>query len=253
MRLDHFEVYLDYAKHKLELFKETNEEEDFNTALNCLNKIVEKSEFNQFNVFDISEAHYLLGKIYLFGNAFHKRDAKVGIEHIESSRLDKAYLALLEFYKEFGNKYIKSIRKCIGMISDQSLRLSLMQENGFPLPASVDISNVLKKLHFSPAIGNIEPVLSVETLPSDSEENSYEESLKKEELLRESKNIAEDFDPSALSDLIEDDVNMEIHLDDDYMLGENQDDEAPDFIMEQEFEYPELDEPEDPDIEDPDM
>lgn len=43
VRLDHYEVYLDYALFKLETFAQTQEEDDFKTALKYLNKIVEKN------------------------------------------------------------------------------------------------------------------------------------------------------------------------------------------------------------------
>lgn len=251
VRFDHYEIYLDHAKHKLELFSESNDKEDFKEALDCLNKIVEKSEFNQFNVFDISEAHYLLGKIHLFGNEFHKRDAKAGVEHIQSSRLDKAYVALLDFYKGFGDKYIKSIRKCLGMINDQALRVELMKQNGFTVPVAVDITDVLKKLHFSPVIENITPVLSVESLPEYSEEDSqeedsYEAKLREEELLKEDLSRAEDFDTTLLDDNT--DLEMEINLTDDAPIDEDDSD----HMNVDEFEYPDMDEIE-PDFDIPDM
>ena len=234
VRLDYYEIYLDYAKHKLEQFKNSNDEGDFKTALEYLNKIVEKSEFNQFNVFDISEAHYLLGKIYLFGNQYHKRNAETGIRHIEASRLDRAYVALLQFYKGFGEQYIKSIRKCISMINDSDLRLKLMQENGFPLPVPVNISDILRKLHFSPAIENIEPILKIEATPVHTEEDIYEEKLKEDAALLDSKKIAEDFDPASLMGSVTDETNSD-EVDNDEMIHVEKD-EHPDFIADYDFE-----------------
>lgn len=239
VRLDHYEIYLDYAKHKLELFEQSNDENDFKTAVNCLNKIVEKSEFNQFNLYDISEAHYLLGKIHLFGNAYQRRDAKIGVAHIEASRIDKAYVLLLDFYKGFGETYIKSIRKCIGMITDESLRLRLTHENGFPVPKTVDIASLLKKLHFSPAIDNIEPAVSIDALPTENAETAYEEKLKEDDLLKESLEIAENFDPTLLLDSDDVDSSISMDLNDDIDDHFDQpDDIDSDFMIEEEFELP---------------
>lgn len=240
VRLDHYEIYLDYAKHKLANFDETQNEEEFKQALSYLNKIVEKSEFNQFNVHDISEAHYQLGKIYLFGNAFCKRDAKAGIGHIEAARLDKGFVTLLEFYKAFGDQYIKSIRKCIGMIVDNDLRKKLLIENGFVAPDKVDTSEILRKLQAAPVIQNTKPAITIDEIEDEEidEEAALEAKLTEDEVLRNTQSIAEEFDSSLLDDTEEPLFVSSTDDADEALMGEGGDDDHLDFMEQDEFEVP---------------
>lgn len=242
VRLDHYEVYLDYALFKLETFAQTQEEDDFKTALKYLNKIVEKTEFNQFNIYDISEAHFQLGKIYLFGNKYCKRDAKLGIEHIEAARLDKGFVALLNFYKAFGDKYIKSIRKCIGMIVDVDIRQKLIVECGFAIPPVVDTSEILRKLHATPVIQNLKPAITVEDSEEaeTDEETDQEELITEEEVLRNTQAIAEEFDSSLLDSMGDEEYTSSID-DADVELAGVDGDQPLNFVEEDEFDIPDDD------------
>lgn len=241
VKLDHYEVYIDYAKHKLEQFSHNNNKEDFETALDHLNKVVEKAEFNQFNLFDISEAHFLLGKIYLSGNPHCKRDVKSAIKHIDAARLDKGFVVLLNFYKSFGDQYIKSIRKCIGMITDLELQEKLIIENGFTVPERIDTSAILKKLQSTPVIENLTPVISIQGNTESGTEDDIaamqQEQEVAQDVLRKEQAIAEDFDRSLLDDDIAD-----VDSDSDDLMYDQVDhtEQQPDFMEDHPFDEPDL-------------
>lgn len=203
---------------------------------------MKKTEFNQFNIYDISEAHYQLGKIYLFGNKYCKRDAKLGIKHIEAARLDKGFVALLNFYKAFGDKYIKSIRKCIGMIVDVDIRQKLIVECGFAIPPVVDTSEILRKLHATPVIQNLKPAITVEDSEEaeTDEETDQEELITEEEVLRNTQAIAEEFDSSLLDSMGDEEYTSSID-DADVELAGVDGDQPLNFMEEDEFDIPDDD------------
>ena len=145
LKLDHYEIYLDYAKTKLSEFNQSNDQSDLNEALSYLNKITDVSEFNVFSFHDVSQAHFLLGKLYLQGNDYITVDPKIGIPHIQKARSDDGYEMLLDYYKQYGDKYRKSMSKSIYFIKDVDRRQALLAANGFEIVPLPDISALLLK------------------------------------------------------------------------------------------------------------
>ena len=145
-RQNHPEVFLDVARDSLVSFSETQSEDDLNRALECLKKILNGDIFSRYSQYEIAHANLEVGKLYLYGNQYFKSDVRKAIAYLTESKLDKAYVVLLDYYKQYGTKYILSIRKCIGMISDDALRLKLYEENDLAPPAIVDIAESLNLL-----------------------------------------------------------------------------------------------------------
>ena len=145
-RQNHFEVYLDVARDALKNFEESPCEEDMKLAVDCLTKILSGDIFSRYSQYEISHANLEAGKLYLVGNAYLERDMPKAIAYLTASKLDEAYVYLLDYYKQFGDKYKLSIRKCIGMIRDDKLRVKLYHENNLVPPAEVDLVDSLNLL-----------------------------------------------------------------------------------------------------------
>lgn len=145
-RQNHFEVYLDVARDALKRFKDSPNAEDMALAVECLKKILSGDIFSRYSQYEIAHGNFEVGKLYLQGNAYFERDMRKAISYLTQSRLDESYVYLLDYYKQFGDKYIASIRKCVGMIRDDQLRLKLYQENNITPPKLVDLTESLNLL-----------------------------------------------------------------------------------------------------------
>lgn len=145
-RQKHHEVYLDVAKDSLVEFNNSGNEESLKLAVECFQRILNGDVFNRHTQYEVSHANFEVGKLFLYGNEFIERDMRKAIAHLTESRLDVAYCELLEYYKTYGDKYIVSIRKCIGLIRDPELRAQLYKENNLQPPKAVSISDSLSRL-----------------------------------------------------------------------------------------------------------
>lgn len=145
-RQNHFEVYLDVARDALKSFDESPCDKEMKLAVDCLKKILNGDVFSRYSQYEIAHANFEVGKLYLIGNQYFERDMPKAIAYLKESRLDEAYVYLLGYYKQFGDKYKLSIRKCIGMIRDDKLREQLYQENNLKPSTTVDLFESLNQL-----------------------------------------------------------------------------------------------------------
>ncbi|OIH12103.1 hypothetical protein A7M79_01040 [Acinetobacter baumannii] len=197
VKLDHFEIYLDYAKSKLKSSERNHSEEDFKTAISLLNRIVLKTDFNQFNLYAIRSANLILGKIYLHGTTYLKPDIKKGIGYLLEANLDEGYVFLINYYKEFGDSYRKSIRKAIGMISNINLRNTLLVENGFPEIVPPNFSKILENIKNAVEVTNFN---TMEKISYEVELTEEEKKAKEEQMLKEAQELAASFDTSLFEE-----------------------------------------------------
>lgn len=145
-RQNHCEIYLDVARDALKRFKESPNRSDMDMAVGCLNNILSGDIFSRYSQYEIAHANFEVGKLYLYGNAFFEKDMRKAIFYLTESKLDAAHIFLLDYYKQFGDKFIRSMRKCIGMVRDDALRQKLYQDNNIEPPKSVDIAESLNLL-----------------------------------------------------------------------------------------------------------
>lgn len=145
-RQNHYEVFLDVALDALQRFEESPNRDDMDLALSCFNNILGGEIYCRFTQYQLAHANLGLARIYLHGNEFVEKDVRAAIKYYTASRLDIAYCELIDFYKGYGDQYIASIKKCIGMVRDEELRQRLYAENNIEPVVEVDIIATLKIL-----------------------------------------------------------------------------------------------------------
>lgn len=145
-RQNHYEVFLDVALDALDRYEESPNQEDMELAVSCFKKIIGGEIYCRFTQYQLAHANLGLGRIYLRGNDFVERDIRAAIHHYSASRLDVAYCELIDFYREYGDQYIASIKKCISMVRDAELRRKLYEDNDIQPVIDIDITASLQIL-----------------------------------------------------------------------------------------------------------
>lgn len=145
-RQNHYEVFLDVALDALKRYQESPNRDDMELAVSCFKNILGGEIYCRFTQYQLAHANLGLGRIYLYGNEFVEKDVRTAIKYFTTSRLDIAYCELIDFYKGYGDQYIASIKKCIGMVRDDELRQKLYADNNLEPVLEVDITATLKIL-----------------------------------------------------------------------------------------------------------
>lgn len=201
--LDHYEIYLDYAEYLLERSEKESDADIFKKAISYFERIIADEELH--SAYDLSRAYFLLGKLYLLGADFLKPNFVKGVNYLEASRLDDAYILIIEFYTENDRvQYEKSIHRCIGLIQNVGLKKEMELKYGISNDGKIpDITGILNKI-FNLSFFIDEQKIESEILAI--EESIEDDQAKDKDALLAQNEIMEAFDPSIflLDSLVED-------------------------------------------------
>lgn len=230
--LDHYEIYIDYAELKLNEALNNGESSFYNEAILYLNKIIDAQDYVSLR--DLKKAYMLLGEIYLTGNAFQSPDYMKGIHFFELARCDAGYEKIIDFYAKHAETYASSIKRCVGLISDETLKENLRDKFGFEKPVKADIHDLLAKI--------FNKSFFIEDISNQIDDFQSQKDLERS-LLAEQENIASEFS-GLFDDLNEsssyNDSDDDIQPVNDIYIDEHEDD-VDDLLDGPDFEPPDPD------------
>lgn len=145
-KLDHYEVYLDLGESALERFARNQSEDELWTAMDYFVRITGDDLFCRFDQYDLSRANYHLGMLHLYGNQYLLKDTEKGVNYLVAASCDEGYCELIKYYAQYGDKYQRSIRRCIGLIQDPAIKQQKCQECGLPPPEPIDLMGSVQRL-----------------------------------------------------------------------------------------------------------
>lgn len=145
-RLDHYEAYLDLGVSALQRFEREEKEDDLRMAVDYFQRILVEDPFCRYGQYDLSQANYHMGMLYLYGNSYFPKNIEKGVTHLVAAHCDEAFCELIRYYSQYGDKYVRSIRRCIGLIQDDALRNAQYLQCGLNPPEPVDLMSSIQML-----------------------------------------------------------------------------------------------------------
>lgn len=225
-RLDHYEAYLDFGIVAIERFERNNKEDDLWTAIDYFSRILGDDLFCRFDQYDLSKANYHMGRLYLYGNDYLPKDSEKGVAHLVAAYSDEAFCELISYYLGYGDKYLRSIKRCIGLIQDEQLKAAKYKECGIAPPEPVDLMTSIQRLLQAAPVQKQQVDLSalVDAQPEPAQERVQESGalavddgqtvVSMFEMIGDNQ-IADSTVPTSMADEFEDDEDLSFFDDDD--------------------------------------